>query len=119
MGKAGIKRWKGASKGGARAQSNSWAAGGSKAETARSILEVSFCKTVAWDRAFARANSTGESTDLPAAKEMQLWPKVMREPEIPVALHGQQEPHTQRYAEQLISALKKWQSLASTVLYSH
>lgn len=30
---------------------------------------------------------------------MQLWPEVMREPEIPV-LHGQQEPHTQ----QLISA---------------
>lgn len=118
MGKAGIKRWEGVSKGGAGPQSNSWATGSLKAKTARSILEVNFCKTASWNRAFERSNSTGESTDLPAAKETQLWPKVMRKPEIPVALHGQQKPHTQGYAEQLVSA-RKWHSLASTVLYPH
>lgn len=119
MGKAGIKRWKGDSKTGARAQSNSRATGSSKAETARSILEVSFCKTSSWDRAFARANHTGESTGLSAAKEMQLWPKMMRELEIPVALHRPQGPHAQPCAKQIISAPKVAQRGQHTVLYPH
>lgn len=100
MGKAGIKRCKWDSKGGVRAQhkSRNW-----QIKVCQFHPEVNFCKTDFWDRAFSRAKSTGESTDLPAAKEMQLWPEVMREPKIPV-LHGQQEPHTQ----QPISAPTAW-----------
>lgn len=112
MGKAEIKRRKEDSKEGERAQSNSWKTGSSKAESARVILKVSFYKIVSWDRAFKRANSTGQS-NLPAAKEMQHWPKVMTEPEIQVDLHGQQETHTQHYAEDLISVHK----VASMMLY--
>jgi len=110
----------GDSKGGARAQSNSRAAGSSKAETVRSILEVSFCKIASWDRAFARANHTGASTGLPAAKERWFWPKAMREPEVPVALDGLRDPHTQHYAEWLISVPKVaqpgWHSALPTLI---
>ncbi|KAI1237500.1 hypothetical protein IHE44_0013577 [Lamprotornis superbus] len=73
MGKAGIKRCKWDSKGGVTAQHNSsnW-----QIKVCQFHPEVNFWKTDSWDRAFSRANSTGESTDLPAAKEMQLWPKI-------------------------------------------